>query len=481
MNKKNIIDFLNSDQTYEQVYSMIENKLGCDGDNLNDNPITDFIAGGSVSNTIFYLLNKNKFSGYESLINDIDLFRFNHKKQSIQSSFSGFYDIKSPDNQWVRNTINESINVDRYGNMWVGSVGDGFIMSSSTRLGLINLIDIEVYLLKGEFNETNYYIELLKNFDLNCCMSGLDRVNKKIIYTDDFVDFLVDKKIYVLDLHSPMQTTVRLKNKKELLKSELTDLDSEILLLQHSFIFYKTNHIGDMWFKKSVENADFLSKYFTFTKKEVVNGVNLFKYGSTDFYVNPYVYHFFKTHDGNRTNQLLNIWNIFVRGRYPLLSDYYKNNISLEEEEIVSNGAFEELLKLLPGFIECDQTITRLLGVYKNFSSEGANNDEINYINQFIGKYLESNYSVAYDLRFFSCENIKDTYTLLKHIEKVFINKYGVVDRDLIKKLYSNRDVNLSHLNTVKQRIFNIDKLVKNIFFRKKHSFKHKFIKLQIN
>ena len=72
-----------------------------------------------------------------------------------------------------------------------------------------------------------YYQSLLNNFDLNCCCAGLDSVNKKIIYTAQFIEFLCDK-IEVTSTLTPLNTAIRSNNKTKDLKTNS--------LLKHEFL-----------------------------------------------------------------------------------------------------------------------------------------------------------------------------------------------------------------------------------------------------
>jgi hypothetical protein len=95
-------------------------------------------------------------------------------------------------------TDNVGIHLDSYGRAWIGSNGEHIKMVSSERFGDINKVTINVYSPNNNnFNEVDYYKELLGVFDLNCCMAGLDRINNKIIYTEQFIDFLFTHKIEV--------------------------------------------------------------------------------------------------------------------------------------------------------------------------------------------------------------------------------------------------------------------------------------------
>ena len=84
--------------------------------------------------------------------------------------------------------------------------GESIRMSNSERFGIVNKVTIDVHLSQNtEFVSTDYYKQLIQNFDLNCCCVGIDRVNNKL-FTPKFVDFLCNNKIEVISVTYPLQT-----------------------------------------------------------------------------------------------------------------------------------------------------------------------------------------------------------------------------------------------------------------------------------
>jgi hypothetical protein len=84
MTRGEITKFLNEKDTYNTIMGILDYKLVLNSskDILTDYPTHSFIAGGAIANTIYYLLNKNKFDS--PIINDIDLFCVNSTNEPHQ-------------------------------------------------------------------------------------------------------------------------------------------------------------------------------------------------------------------------------------------------------------------------------------------------------------------------------------------------------------------------------------------------------------
>lgn len=75
MVRTEIIEFLNNQETYDKVLDIINNECQKNDTHINFHPIEDFLCGGAVANTLHSLIR-----GGEPVINDIDLFRFEHSE-----------------------------------------------------------------------------------------------------------------------------------------------------------------------------------------------------------------------------------------------------------------------------------------------------------------------------------------------------------------------------------------------------------------
>ena len=344
MEKEKIIEFLNKEETYNKVYGIIYSSLLLVQQRILEDDEEPFIAGGSIANVIYNLLYKKQD---KPVINDIDIFTFRsqHDTQAIQL---GLPWNNFNDENFINNAEN-GLTSDGYGNIWLGPKGENIRMVKSERRGIINDVLISVGDRRYgwgrteviELNQTEYYESLLNNFDLNCCCAGLDRVNKKIIYTDKFIEFLCNDKIEVTSTLTPLNTAIRLNNKTKDLKTN-SDLDKEVELLKHEFLNPHKPHyreIGNIWYDKYRKNKKFINKHFI-VKKLTPRGDDLmptpgpegivvkkvsYVYWPKKFKINYYFK--YNTHQMLNNKSLIKYWDIFVRNKNPkkkhILMDWY--------------------------------------------------------------------------------------------------------------------------------------------------------------
>lgn len=479
MNRKELIKFLNSGETYKKVLDIINLKLQSNGVGVDDYPVHYFMAGGSVANTIYHLLNEDKFK--EPIINDIDLFFFNNVQ--------GFDWYPGNDTEMFINTNLSSVaGVDGYNRVWVGPSGESMRMVSSERFGIVNKVTINVYKESiRNFRETNYYKTLLSVFDLNCCTAGLDRVNGKIIYTEDFLDFLESNMIEVMNVSQPLQTAIRLKNKSIQLGTDVSNFETEISLIKHSFIINKYSSIGPEWVKKVKNNKDFVLEHFDFNAKKVSTVEGVINYTIKSFEVEKY-YNNFHIHDNK---QLISFWNLFVRKKNKQALEkvltFYGNLFSslnggrlIQNQNIITYNPnmvtknvvkrfggldFVTVSSISPNYFDCDFTVEDLEQVYN-----------------FNGYFQQEMFSEG-DI--FLTKTIQDHVKMLEYVKKTFIDKYGTFRRDLLSKLILRSKVNKkNNLATLdyKEKINIIKRLMDGILVKSYHgwngksSLKHKFI-----
>jgi len=480
MNRKELIKFLNSEETYNKVLGIINHKLQVDGVGVDDYPMHYFMAGGSVANTIYYLLNKEKFQ--EPIINDIDLFSFNNIR--------GYdWNAMVDPNLFINADLNMVAGVDAYNRMWVGPSGETMRMVSSERFGIVNKVSITVFKQSMEnFEETNYYKTLLTVFDLNCCMAGLDRINGNIVYTEDFLNFLESNMIEVMNVSQPIQTAIRLKNKTIQLGTNTSNFNDEIRLIKHSFIHKKICSIGPEWFKKVKDNKDFVLEHFDFNVKEVSVNDGIFNYTVKNFEIEKYYKNLFI----HSNNKLIAFWNLFVRKRnkqaLETVLTFYNNiysrvnggrNIQDQETLVYDPNLipkiggnqiivfdFVSILSMSPTYLDCDFTVDDLERVY-NF-------------NEYIQQELFSEGDI------FLAKNIKEHLQLIEYVKKTFIDSHGIFKKTLLMKLIflSRMDEknNLAVLDYEKKvNIFK--KLINGMWIKSYYNYgyksllKHKFVK----
>ena len=469
MNRKELIKFLNSEKTFNEVLGIINHKLQKNGVVVGDYPMHYFIAGGSIANTIYYLLNKEKFE--EPVINDIDMFFFNNVLG---------YDWGSNNlNSFIHTNLSNVVAIDGYGRTWFGPSGETMRMFGSERFGIVNKVSINVFKQSIQnFNETNYYKTLLTVFDLNCCMAGLDRINNKIIYTEDFLDFLESNMIEVTNVSQPLQTSIRLKNKIKQLKSDGSNFNKELLLIKHSFINKKIHSIGPEWMKKVKDNREFVLEHFNFNVKNPNPAENIFDYTVKDFEIEKYYNNF----DIFNNQKLIAFWKLFVRRKNEealnKVLTFYNNifmgltggkNITNQETVIYESETnlnrllgseirfssldFVSILSLSPKYFDCDFTIEDL--------------ERVHNFNDYIQKEMFSNASI------FVTKNISEHLKMINYVKKVFVDKNGMFRQNLLTKIvYRSRLDKKNNLTVLdyEEKIKIFKKLVNGIWIKSYNS-----------
>lgn len=478
MGRNEIINFLEKEETYNRVLEIIENVCQTDDTHLDAYPQDCFIAGGAIANTIYYLLNKEKFD--KPIINDVDLFLFNHVTQNQRVEY-----VLNESNFLHFNVDNNIIVFDGYNTHWVGSSGEEFKMVNSERFGIINKITINVKLREKKFTVIDYYQQLLENFDLNCTMVGLDRVNNKIIYNDEFVYFLETNKIEVTSVKNPLQTAIRLHKKSVELKTDTTNVETEMSLLQHTFFLHRVKSIGPTWYAKFKEYGEFIDNYFIEKTDDnfIIDNQNLYNYTSKPFKLNPLVQQlYFAT-----INDLVTFWNLFVRVKEKETSEklktFYFNikNLKKEFKNVIYNPcdnegftpphnglgySFHNICVSLPKYLNCTHSVEDLV-----------------VVDNFISFLLSS----GIHPKIFLVSNIKEQKDFIKFFNKKFVNKFGVIKKSFIDKIIriSSYDIKnepklMSTDKNTKEEAINF--LLNNLWVEKRGNvFKHRLVKKDIN
>jgi hypothetical protein len=472
MNRKEVIEFLDNIETYNKVLNIIKDECRKNDVRLNDYSIESYIAGGAVANTIHNLINKDKpnYRNTKPIINDIDLFCFT-RGEGLNWSEPAHNDGQN----FISQTINPTLNMDGYGRTWLGTMGESITMTNSERFGLINKIGIQVYLNHlHDFKVTDYYPQLLNNFDLNCCSAGIDRLNGKIIYTDKFVDFLVNNQIEVIMISSPLQTSIRMLKKSKELNTNTNNFETEMSLLQHSFVNGEHKYMGLEWWDKAKKYGSFLSNYFQFTSKTGYLVNNLFQYTTKNFEIVKY----FDQFKFNSESSMISFWDLFVRKKNQeslnkLITFYVQNtSFSLGPREGVKfslirkrrrklrtvNVSFDfiDTLGFVPQYLDCDFSLEDLVKV-----------------NRF-NKMLDENFI---DPRICLTNNIKSHIKFIKFFTNKFIDVHGSIKmrllNNVITKVEPRKRLELSTLNC-DDKISSFVKVINNLWFNMSDSYRYR-------
>jgi|688.fasta_scaffold00011_27 hypothetical protein len=203
-------------------------------------PKTGFIAGGAICNVILSMID-----GKDYPINDIDV----------------FYETNVPNTDNTSNRNTET-------NVYVGPYSE--LMSLDSRHMSYKIIDTDregifnnVFINKvGDSYDVTDFSFVLKGFDINCCMIGIDLSNKKLLYTKDFEEFLTTRQLMVSNPYTPCHTSLRLLKKKEELNVYL-NIEKEMNFLSQVY------HLFDNPFKSGMGNV--FGNFFSEKYKDLYN------------------------------------------------------------------------------------------------------------------------------------------------------------------------------------------------------------------
>ena len=462
MGKKEIINFLEDRKTYEKVLDILKSLDTSENKNF-DSEVEDLIAGGSVANTIYHLLNKERSP--KPVINDIDLF-------SMEVNNDIFFRNHTDEHFLMGEGISNETNVDGYGKIWVGKYGNTLSMVSTTRNGLLNKINLYVTKHSKEFNPIDYYEDVISVFDLSNCQVAIDRVNQKLIYTERFLEFLLTHKIEITNLNQPLQTAFRLNKKVLELGCVETDVMSEINLLQHaSFIFGShNNYVGPIWREKIKDNKEFFLNIFRFKKNGAFYGPN------EESFV--YIFKPFELkHNFNNLprftshGSLMAYWDIFVRDKNPKvkskLEGYIPKLTSNQYSKTIMSSNYKPLknnISLLEGTnVQFHDFIFYYLGESPNYLNGDIENefDKLCYVKKIINETQQ-----FLDFRFTLVSTLDDHVKFLNYFEGKFCKNGQWRSNDIRKLVLMRHNKSSLTSNSYKEKLTDLKNCINNLFVR---------------
>lgn len=255
-----IEEFLNSKETYDKVMTALSH-YSSGGLTQIGGINQHFIAGGSVSNILISIFHGDR---KQCVVNDIDIY--------VKTTAD---DDQHQRAQWYPSLyINEEgleILDDNYGRVFVCENGSRMRVTKHSRKGIFNVIDYLYYpkMYNTKPDDKSKELVILEGFDLNCCKSGVDLTNQKIIYTPEFVEFLKTKELKVTNPCAPIQTTIRLHKKMKDLDCTC-DVEQQMRFLtvaaRHITSNQMTKYVGPETYRKYVGMKSVVDKYFTLRK-----------------------------------------------------------------------------------------------------------------------------------------------------------------------------------------------------------------------
>jgi len=398
------------------------------------------LAGGAVANTILKMV-----WGGDYPVNDLDIFIETNEYNS-----RSFTPIRS-----------NSLNIEGDGYMITKMAYDSYTTYSIDRVereGFLNTIYI-----KKTFNTDTPktdYTYVLSGFDFNCCQVGIDLSTNKLIYTEEFKNFLYNKQLEVTAIYTPSHTAIRLFKKMDELDcycdiEKCMELLSQPLILENinkmtvrSFGIYFGSKYKEMYLKYRTNIKEYftISKYFDHKRdlwklrndpknndldsNEKVNWLipnysvpqeilsRWAKFNDVIWTLTPKKYsvsnvEIFSILEGLSFNPLT------FMSAYKLISGSIGKKQKSKAEIILKNGYFCKMLCLInKGFHNCD-----------------FDKSHIDYIE----KYVDSERWILFVSYKFNM-NVQETYTLVKDINKLF-NSDGEWISPLLQKSLLTRNI----------------------------------------
>ena len=204
-------------------------------------PQRGLLAGGSIGNIIWELVSGNK-----AVVNDIDIFIFDKKIESLDSD-KGLFQYKEEQVKYVEDYI---------GMITITETKDFYRITEATKDDIFNNISYQANISDP--------LLVIKSFDINSTRVGYLIEEDKFYWTEDFENFLKTGKLEVVNLRTPSHSAIRLAKKSDELNCNVDELEYKIL--QHS-IKYGFSDIIKSRFQERYRDlfdkyTDLLSKYF---------------------------------------------------------------------------------------------------------------------------------------------------------------------------------------------------------------------------
>lgn len=211
-------------------------------DNYQNFPGKGFIAGASLGNLVLSFL-----TGEKPVINDIDVFLLGEVIDESPKKVIFCYQ-KDEEIKRIFHQNKEDFYYESYGGVTKSSkTKDFYIIDDVRRYGIWNLV-------KYSSNSSEYKI-VLDSFDINAVSVGYSIEEDKFYWTQEFSEFLENRKLKVINLNTPHHTAIRIIKKKNELNLEVEE--KEMKLLQYAIAF----GMGD------ISRKSFSTKYYNLYQK----------------------------------------------------------------------------------------------------------------------------------------------------------------------------------------------------------------------
>jgi hypothetical protein len=303
-------------------------------------PDRGFLAGGSLSNTIWKLT-----GGEKAVINDIDIFMLNDTEDKLSDySYRKHHENKSTKELSVvaDNDITDYSDI-----MYTDKKKNRYIcFNKEERFDIFNYITLDSNVGKENYD----YI--FKSFDINSCQVGYDLESKKAYFTPEFKEFLNTRELKIVNIISPSNTTCRLlKKEKELGNCVLNDIEFLILKYSYSSKGKKRLFLGKKYNDIYEENKEKINRFLKI-QSVIKNGKSLSTLIPKDWtideshFMTPYDESKWYSEKKNRFEHFLQSNKRYIRKddliyfcRY-ILNNEYKRKLWVEVPQYFNNMAY---------------------------------------------------------------------------------------------------------------------------------------------
>jgi len=357
----------------------------------------------------------------------------------------------------IKNKKNTNSSANRNSDTNIHTTPYGELMSLDSRASSYRIVDTDrdglfnnVYVTKTSLSSANQrYLYILKGFDINCCMVGIDLETKKLVYTKEFEEFLQHRQLLVSNPYTPAHTSLRLLKKKEELGVYL-DLDKEMKYLSQVYLLFNDPYQGSLnkvfgnFFSEKYKDLydkyeNQISEYFeilTFiqakTKSfQVYNpSQSIPKYLLENWEKNKHLYTFYPKKFSKKEYyiaiSLRKIWNVFERST--------KSEIN-KAKMILENPTTRHLFFVVEGFHRCDfseKNIEEFVSLY------GGNQILINAIAAAKLNLQESLNFIRMVKTMTNKESTLFVDMIVERIVKDFgqLDKSKIMDKEFIKMIF---------------------------------------------
>jgi hypothetical protein len=239
-------------------------------------PQSGLLAGGSLGNIIWELT-----SGNPAVVNDIDIFYFDGKIESLDNR--GLFQYKEEEVKYLEDYI---------GMTTIVNTRDFYTITEANKDGIFNNI-----LYQSNVDDPLFVIN---SFDINSTKVCYLIEQDKFYWTEDFEDFLKTGQLKTVNLRTPSHTAIRLVKKSHELNCQVDEF--EFKLLQHAIKYGFSDIIKIRFqerYKELFDNySDFLGKYFLIEKD---TETEIYLKNSLDKDVNLWM---LKSNDGDLRNKI---------------------------------------------------------------------------------------------------------------------------------------------------------------------------------